>query len=128
MTAILNWVIIMLDYKAIGRRIAFYRKKVPLTQSNLAEKLGITESYISQVERGSAKVSLSRLYDISEILHIDIALLVSDRAVFSDTPKNSEVSEIIKDWPEDRTSLLAEILLCLNDRIGNPKNNEASRL
>lgn len=35
----------MLDYKAIGRRIAFYRKRELYTQAILAEKLDISESY-----------------------------------------------------------------------------------
>ena len=47
----------MLDYKAIGRRIAFYRKRELYTQAILAEKLDISESYVSQVECGKVKIS-----------------------------------------------------------------------
>lgn len=111
----------MIDYKAIGRRIAFYRKKNSMTQSILSEKLTVTESYISQIERGAAKVSLSRLYQIAEILKIDIALLVSDKVAVSQVPVNSEIFEIIKGWPEEQISFLTDMLLCADERINKPK-------
>ena len=111
----------MIDYKAIGRRIAFYRKKATMTQSVLSEKLGVTESYISQIERGSAKVSLSRLDQIAGILSVDIAQLVSDRVSVSQTPINSEVFELINDWSATQTDLLIKILSVANDNLDKPK-------
>lgn len=111
----------MVDYTAIGRRIAFYRKKAAMTQAALSEILGVSEGYISQLERGSAKIPLPRLSQISDILGVDIALLVSDRAIVSDVPFNSEIFEIIKDWPAEQISLLAELLICANSRVGLPK-------
>lgn len=118
---ILNLVIIMIDYKSIGRRISFYRKRAAVTQAALSEQLGITESYISQIERGSAKVSLSRLSQISDALDVDIALLVSDKATVSHEPVNTEIFEIIKDWPAEQVSLLANLLICADAKMGKPK-------
>lgn len=111
----------MVDYKAIGRRIAFYRKKAALTQAVLSEKLGVTESYISQIERGSAKASLSRLDQIASVLSVDIALLISDHASVSHIPVNSEVFEIIKDWPTEQISFLIDLLTVANDKLVKPK-------
>lgn len=111
----------MIDYRSIGRRIAIYRKNFPMTQSTLSEKLGISESYISQIERGSAKVSLPRLYQIADILGVDIALLVTDRATIAPHPVNTEMLEIIKDWPAEHKSFLADLLIFINDRMGKPK-------
>ena len=92
-----------------------------MTQSILSEKLGVTESYISQIERGSAKVSLSRLHQIACILSIDIAQLVSDRVSVSQTPINSEVFELIKDWSVAQTDLLIKFLTVANDNLDKPK-------
>lgn len=111
----------MVDYKAIGRRIAFYRKKASMTQAVLSEKLGVTESYISQIERGSAKAPLSRLDQIASILSVDIAMLVSDHVSVSQTPVNSEVFEIIKDWPAEHTAFLIALLTVANENLGKPK-------
>lgn len=106
----------MTDYISIGRRIALYRKKAAMTQSVLSEKLGMTESHVSQIERGSAKVSLPRLHEIAEILQVDIALLVSDRATVSQTPINSEIFELIREWPADQISFLIDLLIFLNKK------------
>lgn len=111
----------MVDYKAIGRRIAFYRKKAALTQAALSEKMGVTESYISQIERGSAKAPLSRLDQIANILSVDIALLVSDRASVSRIPVNSEIFEIIKDWPAEQISFLIALLTAANETLATPR-------
>lgn len=117
MTVILNSVMTMINYKAIGRRIACYRKKLSMTQATLSEELDITESYVRQIERGSAKVSLPRLSQISDILHVDIALLISDETTVSDIPINVEIFEIIKDWPADKIDFLTDILICADERM-----------
>ena len=44
----------MVDKKAIGRRIQEYRKKSGLTQEELAEKIGLSASYYSAIERGAS--------------------------------------------------------------------------
>lgn len=107
----------MLDYKAIGRRIAFYRKKANITQGVLAERLDISDGYISQIERGSAKISLTRLDEISEILKVDIACLLSDRVMSSNSPINSEVQEIINGWDKEYVDLLINLLNCADNNL-----------
>ena len=92
-----------------------------MTQSTLSEKLDVTESYISQVERGSAKISLSRLDEISEILEVDVALLLSDEVLISEIPINVEIHEIVKDWPADKVDLLTELLVCADAKIKKVK-------
>lgn len=121
MTDILYLVMRMVNYKAIGRRIACYRKKLSMTQAVLSEKLDITESYISQIERGSAKVSLPRLAQISDELHVDIALLISDEARVSDVPINIEIFEIIKDWPDESVDMLTDLVLCADEKMKKSK-------
>ena len=117
MTDILYLVMKMVDYKAIGRRIAYYRKKAGMTQATFSEKLDITESYMSQVERGSAKVSLSRLEEISDILDVDLALLLSDTTIVDSIPINIEIFEIIKDWPHEKVDFLTELVLCADEKM-----------
>lgn len=111
----------MLDYKAIGRRIAFYRKKINMTQAVLSEKLNITESYVSQVERGTAKVSLSRLDEIADILCVDIASLLSNRVIDNDIAVNAEICEIIKSWDKKKTNFLINLLICADRQFKDTK-------
>ncbi len=107
----------MVDYKAIGRRISKHRKNISMTQAVLAEKLEVSESFISQVERGNAKISLPRLYQIAEFLNIDISLLVSNIGNIENGKAISEVDVIIKQWPADSKELLVEVLTCIDKKI-----------
>lgn len=107
----------MLDYKAIGRRIGLYRKKKGLTQAVFSEILGVSESYISQVERGIAKISLARLDEISEILETDIALLISNNVMYSNAVINSEIYEITKSWSTEKIDFLIRLLLCADEQF-----------
>lgn len=111
----------MIDYKLIGRRIAFYRKRACVTQSVLSEKLGVTESYISQIERGSAKVSLGRLYQIADALEVDIAHLVSDRTAADANSVSPEIVQILSRWSGEQIALLADLLICADQRIHAPE-------
>lgn len=107
----------MIDYKAIGRRISIYRKKKGFTQAAFSEMLGVSESYISQVERGIAKISLSRLDQIADVLETDIALLISDNVIKPNNSFNSEIFEITKGWPKEKTELLIKLLLCADEQF-----------
>lgn len=111
----------MLNYMAIGRRISKYRKKRNLTQASLSELLNVSESYISQVERGAAKISLPRLSSIAQILDIDIAFLVSDHIVMTNPDVNSEIFEITKNWSEEQIQFLLDLLICADARFKKHK-------
>lgn len=110
----------MIDYKRIGRRIAYYRKNAAVTQSAMSEQLGVTESYISQIERGSARVSLGRLGQIADILRVDIALLISDYGTGTQCIE-PELAQIIKDWPEQQRAMLTELVRCADLQIKSQK-------
>ena len=61
-------------YKTIGRRIRYYRKEKGLTQEALADKAGISLSYLSKIEAENCDkaFSLDVLFIISETLDIPI--------------------------------------------------------
>jgi len=61
----------------IGKLIAECRKKENLTQSQLAEKLGITDKAVSKWERGIAMPDTSIMLALCEILGISVNELLS---------------------------------------------------
>ena len=66
-------------FKQIGAKIAYYRTLRGMHQVVLAEKIGISSSVLSRIERGkyNENVSVSMLLDIAEGLGIDVALFVT---------------------------------------------------
>lgn len=61
-------------YKKIGVKIAKYRLKKGITQEELANNVGVSYSYITQIEAPNVvkKMSLEVLFDIAETLDVDI--------------------------------------------------------
>lgn len=45
-------------YKRLGSRVHFFRTQKKLTQEKLAEKVGISLSFLGHIERGTRKASL----------------------------------------------------------------------
>ena len=63
--------------RQIGLNISYYRKYRQFTQIQLAEKVNVSSCYISQIERGLVKksVSLPVLLSIAQALDVDIGKL-----------------------------------------------------
>ena len=56
----------------VGKRIRVRRKDVRVSQEKLAEQLGLTFQQIQKYERGSNRVSASKLYEIARALQASI--------------------------------------------------------
>lgn len=67
-------------YKNIGLKIAEFRTKSGLTQQQLADKIGISKSYLSKIESPNTvkSFSLDVLFSISDELDIKITDLFED--------------------------------------------------
>lgn len=61
----------------LGSRIKERRSKLGLTQTDLAEKLGVESETISRIERGISTPSLPMLEEVAEALNSGIAELLS---------------------------------------------------
>lgn len=66
------------EYIKIGKKIAEYRKLKNITQEELANSVGISYSYLTQIEAPNVikKMSLEVLFDIAKVLEIDIKNLL----------------------------------------------------
>jgi len=56
----------MIDYISIGKKLKDARLTKNITQSELAEELGVSIGYISQVESGDKCFNLKRLEEVAE--------------------------------------------------------------
>ena len=109
----------MINYKEIGKRIAHFRRKNNLTQQKLADKMDLSVSFIGQIERGITQVSLERLYEISEILNVDIVMLLSPDLANNKELIGIQISEIIKDWSVEQINFLVTMLYNADECLKN---------
>ena len=72
----------------VGARLRARRTLLGLSQTVLAEAIGLTFQQLQKYESGSNRISASRLYDISRILDVDIGYFFDemDRAIESESP------------------------------------------
>ena len=84
----------------VGARIRARRVEMSMSQTNVADRLGLTFQQVQKYERGYNRVSASRLYDLTEILDVDIAYFFEG---FNDT----EIPESPEDWTADVWGLIA---------------------
>ena len=67
-----------MDLSSIGAKIKQYRKAAKLSQSQLAEMIGISTKYVSVLERSSKPPSLETLINIANALNVSTDLLLCD--------------------------------------------------
>lgn len=80
----------------LAQRVRRLRKHRRLTQTQLAEKLGVTPAYISQIETGIRQPSLSLLNHLGDILGVAVSYLLEQ----DDDYNNLELEERIHNLSE----------------------------
>ncbi len=96
--------------KEIGKRIKYYRKQSGLTQEQLGEKVDLSTTYISAVERGMYSISLNKLVDILNCLGYSADDVFGDVLICRNKYKASELSEKIEKLPKDEQSRILQVL------------------
>lgn len=120
-----------LNYKEIGSKIKQKRKSLNLTQLELAEKVGLTESSISRYESGKiATMPTSTVNKICRELHIEPAELLG---ITPETAFEWDLKDIlasIEDLPSEyKTAIIDQIKSQINLywRLYNAKENRVSK-
>ncbi len=62
----------------VGRRVRLRRTLLGMSQEQLGEALNITFQQVQKYERGSNRISASRLWDIAQILDVPVSFFFDD--------------------------------------------------
>ncbi len=66
-------------YRTIGKRIRQERRRLKLTQEELAERADITANFLGHIERGTKRPTLNTLMKIADVLQVSMGpLFVSE--------------------------------------------------
>ena len=79
----------------VGKRIRLQRTLLCYSQEHLADGLSVTFQQVQKYERGSNRVSASRLWDISQLLEVDISYFFDDMSSLtqSNSPRQITFSD-----------------------------------
>lgn len=95
----------------IRGRIKEKRKRKHFTQEVLAEHMGITVGYISQIERGTTRVNLDTLAQISNILECDIADLIASSNLTNSDYLTADITALLQQLNSSERNILYQLLL-----------------
>jgi transcriptional regulator with XRE-family HTH domain len=81
------------DPNALGRRVAFFRKQRGLSQRAFAEMVGRSETWVSQVERGTRQIDrMSVLQALADALNVPLAELAAESPVIAATHQRPDAA------------------------------------
>ena len=98
------------DFKLIGKRIQEKRKELKKTQEDLAEYLDVSVCYVSNMERGTTKISLTTLVNISDFLGCDVSDLVSKVSTNGNGYLSEELGALINSLSNQEKHILLSLL------------------
>lgn len=104
-----------MDNKKVGGRIRHARRAAGLTQEQLAEKTGVTQTTISAIERGVRTPSLALFVDIVNAVGATANEPLSD-VVTTKTFSNAEIaklSELLKDRSSEESKKIFAVIKAL---------------
>ncbi|MFB2839536.1 helix-turn-helix domain-containing protein [Floridanema evergladense] len=56
--------------KAFGLRVRYFRKRLGISQDDLADKANLHRTYVGAVERGERNISLLNILRLADALHV----------------------------------------------------------
>lgn len=76
----------MLNYKLIGEKFKTLREESGLTQGQIAEYLGVNQSYISRYEKNERQLSVDLLEKLSNLFGCSIDYFTSEDSHYTPIP------------------------------------------
>lgn len=99
-----------MDYKRLGERIREERRKLGLTQAQLAEAVDISDTYMGAIERGERSLTLDTLVRLVNRLGVTVDYLLADSVIDSDANIMEQFKQIIDNQPMDRKQMAINVL------------------
>ncbi len=108
-----------MEYKLVGNKIKKARRDKGITQEKFAEELGVSVSFISQVEAGDKKFNLSRISEVSQILEKPVGYFI-DGYTEEDGPGSDfdKITGILKNMTKKQLKLSLELIRAV-EKIDN---------
>ena len=99
-----------MDYKKLGERIREERRRLNLTQAQLAEAVDISNTYMGAIERGERSLTLDTLVRLVNRLGVTVDYLLSDSVMDSDASIIEQFKQIIDCQPLERKQMAINVL------------------
>lgn len=99
-----------MDYKKLGKRIREERKRLNLTQAELAEAIDISDTYMGAIERGERSLTLDTLVRLVNRLGVTVDYMLADSVSGSESNIMEQFKQIIDGQPAERRQMALDVL------------------
>ncbi len=103
-----------MGFKEIGKKIQIAREERGWTQSDLAERLEITQAALSNYELGKRRLYLNQIQKFADILEKDLSFFISDELTSGTTLPRSTAAAA---GAESIASLIRRIERCAPNEV-----------
>lgn len=102
------------DKKFIGQKIKQQRKRLKLTQFELAEKVGIHEKQLSRIEAGLHYPSLENFIKILRVLKINLCEFEENKEI---NPIKDDINQILNDSDSKELKLYRDVIVSIKQNL-----------
>lgn len=95
-----------LNFELIGKNIRTARLQQNLTQEYIANKIDVNVSHISNIENNRAKISLSALVAICNVLNVTVDYILNQEYTSTSALDNEIMKELSNASPEKKKKIL----------------------
>ena len=99
-----------IDYKAIGKRLREARIRKNIKQEEIADLFNSTQSFVSKIETGYSKPSLSTLIRLCKLYEVSFDYILYDNLDHIKQSLNPDFDEILSDCSENERVFLLLLL------------------
>jgi transcriptional regulator with XRE-family HTH domain len=97
----------------IGENIKTLRQKAGWTQTEIADKIGLSVAAVSKIESGITDINMSRIRQVAKLFDVSVAILLSgsNRTPYpANTKVADELSNRIKQYETDINQLQKKLI------------------
>ena len=87
--------------KHVGSRLRMRRLMLDMSQSDIAEALGLTFQQVQKYEKGTNRISASRLQRLCQVLQVPVAFFFEGAPQAIGLPRSTEAEEESPDYVRD---------------------------
>lgn len=104
------------DKKFIGQKIKQQRKRLKLTQFELAEKVGIHEKQLSRIEAGLHYPSLENFIKILRVLKINLREFEEKKEI---NPIKDDITQLLADSNNKELKIYRDVIISIKKNLND---------
>lgn len=106
-----------INYKSIGSKIKYFRTQQGLSQEELAEFADVSYVYISNIERGEKRPSLTTLVAIANAMNASVDSILADSLNTKTNDSYNELFSLLSDCTKEENKIIVELIIAIKKTL-----------